>query len=99
MSVFDQVKTNTGSAYIDTTGIFSASKNNVYGFHLSVIVVVLNVLYFHIVKNGENFDTMVIYGNGHFTTEGEFWNIELMKGDEVWIRTETNYIEGHLGII
>ncbi|XP_052232733.1 complement C1q-like protein 4 isoform X1 [Dreissena polymorpha] len=97
--VFDQVYTNTGNSYKRTTGIFTAPMDGVYGFHLSVMVLDSNALYLNLVKNGEHFEGMAIYGNGRFTTVSEFWNIELAKGDDVWIRTDTNYIDGHLGTI
>ncbi|KAH3774120.1 hypothetical protein DPMN_175493 [Dreissena polymorpha] len=73
--------------------------DGVYGFHLSVMVLESNALYLQLFKNGEYFDTMVIYGNGNFTTVSEFWSIELAKGDGVWIRTDTQYVDGLIGTL
>ena len=87
--VFDRVRTNIGSAYSSTTGIFITPSNGVYGFTWTLMT-----------NPGKHYDTILVVGGGWVQVNGANSGddgkcyesstntiiLQLRRGQQVWIR-------------
>ncbi|XP_045169099.2 caprin-2-like [Mercenaria mercenaria] len=83
--IFDNIVTNIGQAYSETTGMFTAPKNGVYYFSATVMSFSGQQLRTEIVKNGQSM--VKTYSNDKAHEQGTNGVVlHLNTSDEVWVR-------------
>ena len=92
--VFDRVITNTGNAYDNITGIFTAPVRAVYVFEMTLMTDPGCNQYLELVQNGQH----IIWNYGQAVNQldssSRTVTVELAKGAKVWIRTQNNANHG-----
>ena len=98
--VYDQIVTDVGNDYHNRSGVFTAPVSGVYVFNYAVMMDPGLSEYIELVKNGNH----VIWNYGHapgathLISASRTAVVELMVGDQVWIRTQKSSTHGN-GII
>ncbi|KAL3852121.1 hypothetical protein ACJMK2_015804 [Sinanodonta woodiana] len=83
---FDNITLNIGNGYDARHGVFRAPRNGTYTFSSSVTTNAGSQIAIEIVKNGEQLVQMRSLNDYMWSMATSVVNVNLLKGDDVWVR-------------
>ncbi|KAL3852118.1 hypothetical protein ACJMK2_015801 [Sinanodonta woodiana] len=83
---FDNITLNIGNGYDTRHGLFRAPRNGTYTFSTSVTTPASSQIAVEIVKNGEQLVQLRTINDYTWSMATNVVNVNLIKGDDVWVR-------------
>ncbi|KAK3583649.1 hypothetical protein CHS0354_021386 [Potamilus streckersoni] len=87
--VFDKIVTNIGGGYHHSTGIFIAPISGVYVFHVTAMSTPGKNQFLMLTKDGAGIQLLYTEAITNYESASITVPLELGKGSEVWVQTET----------
>jgi hypothetical protein len=83
---YDKVITNVGKAYTPSTGIFLVPLSGIYTVSVSMMGHPTNKIHLQLERNGSELVRLYTGGAGSYELVSHTINIELTRGDRVWVQ-------------
>ena len=83
---YDNVITNVGKAYTPSTGIFLVPLSGIYTVSVSMMGHPTNQIHLQLERNGSLLLLLFTGGAGSYELVSHTINIELTRGDRVWVQ-------------
>ena len=83
---YDNVITNVGKAYTPSTGIFLVPVSGIYTVSVSMMGHPTNGIHLQLEQNGSELVRLFTGGAGSYELASHTINIELTRGDRVWVQ-------------
>ena len=87
---YDNVITNVGKAYTPSTGIFLVPLSGIYTLSVSMMGHPHNGIHLQLVRNGSELVRLWTGGAGSHELASHTINVELTRGDRVWVQRMDN---------
>ena len=83
---YDNVITNVGKAYTPSTGIFLVPLSGIYTLSVSMMGHPDNGVHLQLVRNGSELVRLWTGGGGSYELASHTINVELTRGDRIWVQ-------------
>ena len=83
---YDNVITNVGKAYTPSTGIFLVPLSGIYTLSVSMMGDPTNAIHLQLERNGNELVRLYTGGAGSYELASHTINVELTRGDRVWVQ-------------
>jgi hypothetical protein len=87
---YDKVITNVGKAYTPSTGIFLVPLSGIYTVSVSMMGDPTNKIHLQLERNGSELLRLYTGGTGSYELASQTINVELTRGDRVWVQRWKN---------
>lgn len=87
---YDKTITNFGKAYTPSTGIFLVPLSGIYTLSVSMMGHHQNAIHLQLVRNGNELVRLWTRGANRHELASQTINVELTRGDRVWVQRKDN---------
>jgi hypothetical protein len=83
---YDKIIANVWKAYTPSTGIFLVTLSGIYTLYVSMMGQHSNGIHVQLVRNGSELVRLYTGGAGRYELASQTINVELPRGDRVWVQ-------------